>query len=549
MAHETYSRNANESTFVFHKNCEDCGSSDALSVYSDGHTHCFSCRLTKADKGTDLTKKTALLPAITGLVAGEYAPLKARGIDLETCKKFGYKVGEHHGHHVQIAPYYIKGKQIGQKIRGANKKFTATGTMKGTELFGQHLWGEGGKRLVITEGEIDCLSVSMIQENKWPVVSLPLGSTSAAKAIKNNLEFVESFDTVILCFDEDDAGRAAVEAVTPLLSPMKCAVATLPLKDANEMLQAGRGAELINCLWRAKTYKPDGIVGVSDLMERLIKPLEVGLSWPWRGLTDATFGIRSGELYVLGAGTGMGKTEIWKQTMVHIAEKHKKNVGGLFLEESPEHTVRCLAGKIKDKLFHVPSDSWTDEELIDTVKGMETSNRYHLYDHFGSTDYDVIKQRIRFMAVSLECKYVFIDHITAMVSGTVDVDERKQLAYIMTDLASLARELNISMFLISHLNTPTGTSHEEGGRVTISNFFGSRAIGQWANFVIGIERNQQHKDETKRNVSTIRILKDRYTGRSVGTCIYLDYEADTGKLVEKLDDPFASDTDEFTGEF
>jgi twinkle protein len=539
MAHETYQRNESTSTFVYHKNCEDCGSSDALSVYSDGHTHCFSCRLTKACKDTHLTAETKVLPK--GLVDGEYVPLKARGINLETCKKFGYKVGEHNGHHVQIAPYYLKGKQIGQKIRGAHKKFTATGTMKGTELFGQHLWGEGGKRLVITEGEIDCLSVSQIQENKWAVVSLPLGATSAPKAIKNNLEWLETFETVVLCFDQDDAGAAAVEAVTPLFSPNKCAVASMPLKDANEMLLAGKGAELIQCLWRAKKFKPDGIVGVGDLMDRLTKPLEQGLSWAWQGLTDATYGIRSGELYVLGAGTGMGKSEIWKETMVHLAEHHKLNVGGLFLEESPEHTVRCLASKIKDKLFHVPSDTWTDEELITTVKGMEDSNRYHLYDHFGSTEYEVIKQRIRFMVVSLDCRHIFIDHITAMVSGTVEGDERKQLAYIMTDLASLARELKVSLFLISHLNTPEGKPHEEGGRVQIKHFFGSRAIGQWANFVIGIERNQQHKDEHLRHMSTIRILKDRYTGRSVGTCVYLDYDAATGRLVEIVDDPFASD--------
>jgi twinkle protein len=120
----------------------------------------------------------------------------------------------------------------------------------------------------------------------------------------------------------------------------------------------------------------------------------------------------------------------------------------------------------------------------------------------------------------------------------------------MTDLSSLARELNVSMFIISHLNTPEGKSHEEGGRVTLKNFFGSRAIGQWSNFVLGIERDQQCADENLKNVSTLRVLKDRYTGRSTGTCLYLDYNAETGRLTEKLDDPFTTDDSVITkGEF
>jgi len=542
-----HNENLNEdSTFLHHTSCSDCGSSDACSVYTDGHTHCFSCGRTKSGSGMAQRKAT---PVVTGnMIEGDVVALKARHIDVDTCKKFGYKCGVLKGTRVQIAPYYIKGKLVGQKIRDADKKFMALGNMKGTELFGQHLWGEGGKRLVITEGEIDALSISQMQENKWPVVSIPGGAKAAKKSLQNNLEWLESYEKVILCFDQDDAGREAVEECTPLFSPHKCAIATLPLKDANEMLVVGRGAELIQCLWKAKTYKPDGIVGVGDLMDRLTKPLEQGLSWAWQGLTDATYGIRSGELYVLGAGTGMGKSEIWKEQMVHLAEIYKMNVGGIFLEESPEHTVRCLASKIKNKLFHVPSDTWTDEELLDTVKHMEAHNRYHLYDHFGSTDYEVIKQRIRFMVVSLDCKHIFLDHITALVSGTVDGDERKQLAYIMTDLASLARELKVSLFLISHLNTPEGKPHEEGGRVQIKHFFGSRAIGQWANFVIGIERNQQHEDELLRHVSTIRILKDRYTGRSVGTCVYLDYNATTGRLVETKDDPFSANSKEDDGD-
>ncbi len=474
------------------------------------------------------------------LLQGTVAPLNKRGINAETCAKFGYVVGEHKGTKYQIASYFKDGALVAQHLRDSSKDFKWVGDAKGVELFGQHLWRDGGKKVVVTEGEIDCLTVSQLQANKWPVVSIPSGSKGAKKALQNNLEWLERYEQVVLMFDMDDAGKEAVAECVPLFSPGKCAVATLPLKDANEMLMANRGAEVIDAIWGAKAYRPDGVVGVTDLLEKLNAPIERGLSYPWQGLTDATFGIRPGEVITLGAGTGMGKSELWKEVMVHLGETHRVPVGGLFLEESPTHTLRCLAGKITDKLFHIPDQEWTQEELMLTVGAMD--GRYFLFDHFGFNDYDTIKARIRFMAVSLGCKHIFLDHITALVSGDKDGDERKALDFIMTDLASLVRELDVTLFLISHLATPEGKSHEEGGRVMLRHFRGSRAIGQWSSFVLGIERDQQVANPNLKHVSTLRILKDRYTGRATGKCLYLGYHPETGRMYELNHNPFETTT-------
>jgi twinkle protein len=286
-------------------------------------------------------------------------------------------------------------------------------------------------------------------------------------------------------FDMDDPGKQAVAECAALFTPGKCKLASLPLKDPNEMLVAGRGAEVIDAIWGAKSYKPDGIVSIADLRPKLSKPIEMGLSWPWPALTDATYGIREDEMYALGAGTGMGKSEIWKEVMVHLVEKHGQKVGGIFLEETPEHTVRCLAGKAKSKRFHVPDAGWTEEEFEKAVDELDASQSVFLYDHFGHTDYDTVKARIRFMVVSLGCKHIFLDHVTALASGAREMDERKELEYIMTDLASMLRELHFTLYFISHLNTPEGKPHEEGGRVMIRHFKGSRAIGQWSSFMFG----------------------------------------------------------------
>ncbi len=111
----------------------------------------------------------------------------------------------------------------------------------------------------------------------------------------------------------------------------------------------------------------------------------------------------------------------------------------------------------------------------------------------------------------------------------------------MEEIAALTKRLKLRTHLVSHLSTPEGTSHEEGGRVTIRHFKGSRAIGFWSHFMFGLERDQQEEDLTKRNTTTFRILKDRKTGRGTGKTFALTYDPKTGLLTEGTASPFPID--------
>lgn len=531
---------AEDSEFLRHENCPKCGSSDGLARYTDDHAHCFVCKHYEKGSATGAVEHTPRKPMAKDLILdGEVRGLPKRKLTEETCAKFGYTVGtSSKGNTVQLAPYFEGNQMVAQKMRDSEKNFVTLGDFKSAGLYGMQLWRDGGKKVVVTEGEIDCMTVSQLQNNKWPVVSVPNGAQGAKKSLQKHLEWLEQFEEVVLMFDMDDPGKEAMAECAALFTPGKCKLASLPLKDPNEMLLAGRGSEVIDAIWGAKSYKPDGIVSISDLRPKLSKPIVLGLSWPWEALTEATYGIREDEMYALGAGTGMGKSEIWKEVMVHLVEQHGQKVGGIFLEETPEHTVRCLAGKAKSKRFHVPDAGWTEAEFDKAVDELDASQSVFLYDHFGHTDYDTVKARIRFMVVSLGCKHIFLDHVTALASGSREMDERKELEYIMTDLASMLRELHFTLYFISHLNTPEGKPHEEGGRVMIRHFKGSRAIGQWSSFMFGLERNQQEEDENLRHVSLLRILKDRYTGQGTGTVIPLGYDTETGRLKELGSNPF-----------
>jgi twinkle protein len=303
-------------------------------------------------------------------------------------------------------------------------------------------------------------------------------------------------------------------------------VAKLPLKDANDMLKAGRGAEVIDAIWGAKPYRPDGIRSIEELAELAEKDIERGYRWFLDALDELTYGRRRGEIYAFGAGTGVGKTDLFTQSIAFDLLELNLTVGVLYLEQPPVETVRRIAGKAVGKVLHVPGKA-TVEERRAAIAKLTSTQRLHLYDNFGATDWEVVKAKIRYMAVGPGCQMIYLDHLTALVAG--EEDERKALDKIMAELAALALELGVCIHFISHLTRPEGKPHEEGGRVQIKNFRGSNAIGMWSHFMFGLERDQQAEDLDAR-LTTFRVLKDRNTGQATGKTILLDYDPMTGLL-------------------
>ena len=523
-----------ESTFLRHIPCENCGSSDANSLYSDNHQFCFACNTHVQGDGS-CSKSPLTTTKAAGLVTGTYQDLIKRGIREDTCRKFGYQVGEMNGRVVQIAPYYdASGSLIAQKIRTATKDFPVLGDTKGQSscLFGSQLWNSG-KKIVVTEGEIDCMTVSQVQGNKWPVVSVPNGAQGAKRSIQKNLEYLSKFEEVIFMFDMDDQGKAAAAECVELFEAGKAKIASLPFKDANECLQQGQPEAIVSAMWNAKTYRPDGILAGEDLWSQ-VSSTEVipSVAYPWVALDKLTHGARQGELVTLTAGSGVGKSAVVREIAHHLI-KSGQTVGMIMLEENPTRTSLGLMGIELNKPLHLSKEGVSEDELRRAFENTVGGGRCFLYNHFGSSDIDNLLSRIRYLAKGCGCGWIILDHLSIVVSGLGDGDERRLIDNAMTALRTLVEETGVGMFIISHLKRPSdGKGHEEGAKTSLSQLRGSHSIAQLSDMVIGLERNQQGSNP---NITTVRVLKNRFSGET-GEAGYLMYDRDTGRLSETTGD-------------
>ena len=457
-------------------------------------------------------------------------PLPKRLITAATCDIYMYLKGDYNGQPAQVANYVNdRGEVIGQKIRLKDKRFLVLGNLE-QRFYGQNLWS-GGRKLVITEGEIDCLTVSQVLGNKVPVVSVPNGCTSAKKTFTANIEWLNKFDEVIVMFDMDEPGRKATEQVCGLLPPGKLKIASLPLKDANECLQAGKGGVIVNAVFEAKEYRPDGIINGSELWEELKnEPDEVGgYAWAWDlPLQEMTRGIRKGELMLITAGTGTGKTTFVRQIAYDLALSKGLKVGMMMLEENVKRTAKGIMSLHVGKRLALNRHLVPDEEYEKIFNETLGTEKFTFYQHFGSLESDNLINKIRYMATGAKCDFIVLDHISIAISGIETDNERKATDVLMTRLRSLVEETGVGMLVISHLKRVEGTSAEEGGIVSLSHLRGSQALSQLSDSVIALERNQQDKGDSKNRVR-IRILKNRFTGET-GIAGYLFYNKETDRL-------------------
>jgi twinkle protein len=524
------------SEFVRHMPCSNCGSSDGKAIYSDGHTYCFVCH-DRTGGDNDVIHSQRMTKTVH--LTGSAERLQKRNISEKTNQLYQiYRDGN-----TLRFPYYDgSGILQGVKIKTKPKDFRYEGVSTDT-LFGQHRFPTTGKRIVITEGELDAASCYEAMPG-WPMVSLPHGAASAKKDLQKQIPLLQGYKEIVLLFDSDEAGRKAAKDAAGVLPPGKVKIARIePYKDPSEALQANDAEAIRKAIWNAEEYRPDGIIEGKTLQSLVTTPLPPSdHDYPFRGLQDKLHGIRYQELTTITSGSGQGKSTFCRQLAVNLLTKGER-VGYLALEESNRRTALGLMSTAVGKSLHIGEHERTDleEHFRDTIANWNL----YLFDGFGSFDPDVIYNRIEYLASGLECRIIFLDHLSILLSG-LDGDERRTIDITMTRLRSLVERTGIALFLVSHLRRSNNdrTSHEEGGKVSLSQLRGSAGIAQLSDQVIALERNQQSTDE--RDIATLRIIKNRYSGET-GFAGKIKFDLETSRFTdyETTESPIFNPTTDF----
>lgn len=541
-----------------------CGTRQGLQVFVDEETQklngwCFSCKTFVANPyGEEKTIDDIELPEpkTEAEIAAELAEIdgygfhdvKSRRLRAKHLEPFNIKVSvsENDGKtptafyfpvttEDRLTGYYVK--TIGEN----SIEFAVGETKNGQPINWVNAKRSGAYRLIITEGALDMASVGKIyqlygnDEYIPAVVSLTNGAGSVVKNLTPIAEDIKRlFSEVVLCFDNDEPGQKAVEDAMLILPKAKSVI--LPYKDANDcVLNGAENAAYKALRYQAEVPKNTRIIMGSSLHDIAREQTPYGeLTWPYPSLDKLTRGIRYGETIYIGAGAKMGKSELLNDIAAHFIKVHNVSVFMAKPEEENKKTYKLVCGKLVGKVFHDPNVPF-DYDAYDKAGEMLKDDKLMMVDLYQHLGWKSLKKDI-ITAAALGAKAVFIDPITNLINGIPPAEANTVLQEIAQDLAAMAKDLDIVIFIFCHLKAPEGfvskdarrkkyekgefvglgsCPHEFGGDVYSSQFSGSRAMMRSCNLMLGLEGNKDPElPEQTRNMRHITILEDREFGNS-----------------------------------
>jgi len=522
--------------------CDECGSSDANTAYEDGSFYCYSCEHYTHPRPTQKLKE-AFIHHKENVVQTELnvpknlkvGPLPDRGLVKDTLKKYGAKLKVANGVVTEhFYPYHDKkGNLVAWKTRIVkDKTFPTMGDIKKGTLFGQHLFSGGGRYVTICEGEIDTMSVYQMTGSKYTCVGIKNGAQSAYRECKAQSDWLDTFENIVICMDNDAPGNEAAQKIASIF-PKKSTIIKMQHKDAGEYLEKGDSGGFTKVWWAAEKFVPDDIITGTKMWDIINASTAVARwQYPWDGLNSMTYGLRTGELVLWTAGSGMGKTTVLRELVKAVKDQSDDNLGLLFLEESDRETGRGIMSIEASIPFHLPDAEYTPQQLRAAYERTWGTERLFMLDgRLMQNDVEYIIDRIKYLAIGQDCKFFILDHVSFMVSDQSG-DERKMLDEIAHKLKAIAVEQDIHISAVVHTKRQAGKALEEGGHVSLADLRGTAGLGQLANMVIGLERNGQAEDLKERNTTMLRVVKNRFCGRT-GPATKLFYDETQGRLIEQ----------------
>lgn len=524
-------------------------------MYADGGSFCFAC--TKPGKKYKF-------------ISGAVQELTSRCLKEDSCRKYQLEVGYYTGsmtidgtktkvenHPVRIYNYFANGAKIAQKLKDKDKNMTIIGQTKGLGLYGEWLFNPSDKvPIVITEGEDDAVAVCEAFGLVFPVVSIPYGVSSAKSVILRRLQWLMGWKHIVLWFDNDEYGQRAIEDVANLFDPGKVKVVHCPdYKDANDILKDKsidydvRCSRIKNAIWNAKVIGGESIVTISDIIDEIMEQPQFGDPYPWEPMTDITYGFQLGEMHIVVAATGIGKTEFIFKMILPFLDKY--NIGVFSFEQKAANTARRIVGNELGLKLHIPGGEWPAEKIRNTA--MKYDNKIFFHARPGFCELDDLIRAIRYQAKAFDCKIFIIDNLKAL-----RLHDKERAEHFMNVIQALKLDLGISIYILSHvvkdkiarqayvstspknpeayadmgvedlegLINKDGLEWESGRMPAIENIDGHNVVSALSDYVWALARNTTSKDEHEKKILRVKPLKTRLDSSKTGKIFKLRYDTD-----------------------
>lgn len=568
--------------FVKHTNCDDCGSSDGRAVYDDGSSHCFVCQHTvlseefkkelngkkpkfsrvRSSSGKEEMQeiKPSGKPAIDSDVADSIKQKTTcdannfRGIRSDTYTHFGVRhlMDENDEVLEQYYPCTQEGQLVGYKIRYVPKDFASKGrTGADCELFMQFRFNRGGKYVVITEGEVDALSAyqmlndynkSRKSDFETAVVSPTTGAKSIAQ-IRAQYKFFDSFDNIVISYDNDKAGKEAVDELVKVLPKGKVKIMPMKHKDANEYLMKDDQRSFITDFYNAKSFVPVGVLGSGQLYDRILEQSSIA-KVPFPPFMDKlnqmlVGGLPLGHIVNIAAGTGLGKTSFITEMVYYWIFNSPHKIGIVSMELDAGQYGETILGRHLSRKLSLIADPDSKQRYLesDEVKQKakqlffdETdTDRFYLLDNRDGS-VEEIQDTIEELVVSCGCKIIVLDPLQDIIDG-LSIDEQ---AVFMKWCKGIIKSHNVTLILINHVRKAAsgGANSSKGDSYSEEEIQGSSTIIKSASANILLSRNKYHEDEIERNTTKVVLSKNRICGLT-GPAGEVYYENATHTLWDK----------------
>ena len=481
---------------------------------------------------------------------GISSAIEVRNIKQTTCEKFGVEklFNDDGAAYAFSFPLYDKdGNYVAQKIkRTSPKKMAILGNIGDGEMFGMKAFPSGGKYLTVVEGEEDALAAyQMLKEYhksgfEPPVISLNFGAgNSAVRECKKHWEYMNSFDTIVLCFDGDEIGKETAALVAKLF-PFKVKVMSYPAaikkddvwdyKDASDYSKHNKGKEFVQLWYKAEKVVPKGVRTFRSLWEDMNrKDLNTLVPFPWPGVNDMVSGMITSKMDVFKAHPKVGKTTVLSELVMHIRETSDYNVGVIFLENTAKEIGLKLCGiKMNQPLDH-PNQKIDWDELKKTHNEISEDDRITIFDPEDERTAENVFNKIMYFVKAHDCKFIFLDHASMLAYTSENMDERKFLDKLFADLKQMTTSMNIYLGVVIHVNDDGKTR-------------GSRAPVQLCDRLYSLQRDKMSTDDIVSNTTEFVVEENRYGGS--GKAANLFYDGNTGRMYEMDSEMFMAKQNE-----